>query len=152
MDVGAWMKTVESTSDPTVLVSLFKAFSDTITKEKQVDYFDLKPLLATFSNSQAKVLDEGQATLIDALSVLIQFAEHDIEMYLRECLIWVVTSYLDYKVVINKAAKKCLQTYLVKTRNIDEVMRILVNHGLQAKNVDPCYLVCCKIQISLQLP
>lgn len=137
MDFESWITAVKDCKDNATVLSLFKTFADSVAEAKRVDYFDLKQLLSVFSKAAKDVTDEGQAVLLDAMRLFIQFADHDAEIYLKDSLQWVVACCLDFKVAINKAAKKCLQTYLIKTRNIDEVMRILVENGLQSKNVAP---------------
>lgn len=135
MDIDTWLKTVNETKDVSVLVSLFKTFQESIELAHQVDYFDLKPILSAFNRISRIVTDDNQISIIDALRALVQHADHDIELYIHDSLLWIVSCVLDYKVAVNKAAKRCLQTYLIKTRNIDAIMKIVVEHGLQSKHV-----------------
>lgn len=129
------MKTVVSTTDIATLVSLFQEFKSTVEETRCIDYFDLKKLLEPFKYGLLRVQDDQQAVVLEALAAFIRYSEHDIEVFIKDTLPYVVNCFLDYKVAIKKAARYCLQMYLVKTRNIDDVVSEYVRNGLLSKNV-----------------
>lgn len=135
MDFESWIQTVNNCTDPATLSSLFDEFKLTVDKTQNIDYFDLRKLLEPFKHGLTKVVDDNQSVVLEALASFIRYAEHDIELYIKGTLAYVISCFLDYKVAIKKAARYCLQMYLVKTRNIDDVVSEYVRIGLLSKNV-----------------
>jgi hypothetical protein len=136
MDYNHWVEAVQSSNDTGTLVSLFEELGAQLALSLTIDFFDIKRLLEAFKFAFGRVTDEAALVVVlDALACVIRYSEHDIEHYIKDTLPHVVVTFLDFKVVVKKAARHCLQMYLVKTRNIDDVVSEYIRSGLLSKNV-----------------
>lgn len=130
MDYDNWIKSVKETVDFATLSQLFDLFSTTLAESKKLDYFDVKKIVGAFRHGFESVEDDTLVKILNATSNLIEFGEHDIELYIQPLLPFMVLNLLDYKLAIKKAAKQCINTFVKKTRNIDEVIKMFIEKGL----------------------
>lgn len=136
MDFDEWMGSVKNTTDNKTLVSLFSLFTKSVQEQKSIDYSDIMKIIKVFKHAFKNVTEDNIISVLEALDTLIQYSEHDIEHYIKSLLPSLLLTYFDYKLTIKKASRKCLQTYLIKTRNTDDIIEQYIESGLLSKNVE----------------
>ena len=131
MDYESWMKTLDSSKDSKLTIETMELLSAELESEKRIDYFDMKRLVGCLRRCFERTHGEkALISVIEGVCLVVQYSDHDIEQYMKEILPHVVVAFLDVKFEVMKASKKCLKTYLTKTRNMDQVLQTYMDHGL----------------------